>query len=474
MIATAQRRWWPLGAPLALILAMALVVEMKASPLQPGMFLVLAAQVAMLFLAFVHRPVWLLASLIVGQLTSANYMVAVGGLQFSVKLLWTVAAPVLLLPFLARFGLDMGPRSRRLIIPLVIFFALTLLSNAIYTDLGYTFKYFRQTAFWLVTVFLFPTLAKEEKDVKLLSAVVLITGTISGALAVMQHYSLWGSWTLILSPSIKAEFGNRAPGLAGAPPQLSWGLATILIILMGVFFLSGVKGKRAWWLAISGLALTAGLYFTYTRAAPWALAAGGLAVGLFFTGRLKREFLLAVLLMGAGFWWYTGMIGNRYSNSFTEDQSGASRLVLWQAGIKIAMDHPVLGMGHRDFETTSVEYQAAINPYYLQLQQAGEALGAQKVHNDFLNVWLSFGSPALLLLLFLFGTVFWNFIEAFRRARSPFVKGLSLGCAGAVVTYAVNSFIHNVMDSTALFFVLAGLSLALTRLAWKSADQDER
>jgi O-antigen ligase len=217
-----------------------------------------------------------------------------------------------------------------------------------------------------------------------------------------------------------------------------------------------------------------GLYFTYTRSAPPALGLGALAMGLFFTGRLRREFLLAILVLAAGFFWFTDMRGNRYDRGFTDDQSGASRLVLWQAGIKTAMDNPLLGVGHRDFEVVSLEYSSSIDPYYLELQNAGQALGKEKVHNDFLNVWLSFGTPAFLLFLFLLGAVFWNFIEAFRQAGSPFLKALSLGCAGTVVAYAVASFLHNVMDSSGQLFILAGLSLALTRLACRGSSVSER
>jgi len=471
MIATAQRAWWPLAVPLAVILAMVLVAVMMVSPLPPGTTLVLTAQVLMALLAFVHRPVWLLASLTVGQLTSANYMVALGGLEVSTKLVWTVAAPVLLLPLVARFGLDLGPRAGRLIAPMVIFFALTMLSNAIYTDPGYTFKYFRYTAFWLVTVFLFPILAREERDIKLLSVVVLIAGTISGVLAVIQHYSLW-AWRFAIAPTFGEDFGHRVFGLAEAPPQLTWGLAPIVVALIGVFFLSGIRGIKAWCMVVSGLAMSLGMYFSYTRTAPYAVAAGGLAMGLFFAGRLRREFLLALLLAGAGFWWYTDMQGNRYDNtSFTEDRSGATRMVFWQAGLNIVKDNPVLGMGHRDYEKTSVEYENTISAGYLAAFEAGQSLGTAPVHNDFLNIWLSFGTPAFLLFLLLFGAVFWNFIEAFRRADSPFLKGLSLGGAGAVAAYAVNAFLHNIMDSSAVFFILAGLSLALTRLAWKTPEK---
>ncbi len=474
MIATARREWWVyLGVPLGALLAVGLGVGLLASPLRPVIYLLLVAQGAM-FLLFFKRPVWILASLVVGQLTMANYMSGLGGIQFSNKLIWAIAALLIAVPLLARSKVDLGPGARRLIPPLLAFIALTVLANATYTDPGYVFKYFRQTAFWLVIVLLFPVLAREERDFKLLAVVALTTGTLSAAVAVMQHFSWGPGWDLLVNPSIQQVFGSRVSGLAEAPPQLTWGLTVILLPVIGVYFAQGVRGGWRWLLPFLALIMGIGLYWTWTRSAPVALGLGGLAMGLFFAGRLRREFLLALLLLGGGFWWYTDMRGNRYDQGFTDNQQGASRLVMWQAGVEIVKDHPFLGIGHRDFQEASTEYRSEIDPYYLELYGAGSLLGRNQVHNDFLNIWLSFGTPAFLLFLFFFGTIFYNFIEAFRRLGSPFLKGLSLGCAGAVAGYADNAFFHNVMDSSALLFILAGLSLALSRLARKRGVEDGR
>ncbi len=469
MITTARRDWrLPLGVPLVAALAMALMIGLTASPLRPAMFLVLVAQ-GLMFLLFIRRLVWLLAALVVSQLTAAGYMVGVGGLQLTTKLLWTMATPILLVPFLARFGLDLGPGAKRVVLPTLAFFALTLLANATYTDMDYTFKYFRQTAFFLAVLLLTPAFVREERDAKLLALVALAVATVSGFLAILQHYAFRGAPVITILPDIIKN--GRVPGLSEGAIQLSYYLPAILLPVIAVYLLQGVRGGGRWLLAFSALVMGLGLYFTWTRSAFVALGAGGLAMGLFFAGRLRREFLLAMLLIGGGFLWYTDIKNNRYDRGFTEDQSGASRLVLWQAGIKTAMDNPLLGVGHRDFEAISLEYSSSIDPYYLELEKAGDTLGRQKVHNDFLNVWLSFGTPAFLLFLFLFGAVFWNFIEAFRTAGSPFLKALSLGCAGALVAYAATSFLHNVMDSSAQLFILAGLSLALTRLARKAPEK---
>jgi len=463
MIATAERRWWPLAVPLAVILGTALLVAMQSSAQRPAMLLVLAVQAAMVLLSF-SRPVWLLGALVVGQLTAANYYMGVGSLQMSTRLLWTVVTPVLMVPYISRFGLDLGPRARRVVLPALAFFALTLLANAVYTDMDYTFKYFRQTAFFLAAILLTPALVREEKDVKILGLVAIAVGTVSGFLAILQHYAFKGAPVITILPDVIKN--GRPAGLTEGAVQLSYYLPTILLPMLSVYLLKGVSSKGRWFLVVPALIMGLAMYFTYTRSAPVALAVGGLAMGLFFTGRLKREYLLVLLLVGGGFWWYTGMKGNRFSMGFTEESSGASRLVLWQAGMKMAMGHPLLGVGHKDFEVASVGYGSSISSYYMELQGAGDILGREKVHNDFLNIWLSFGTLALILFLILLGAVFWNFIEAFRRASGPFLKAFSLGCAGAVAGYAATAFLHNVMDTSAQLFIFAGLSLALTRMAY--------
>ena len=45
------------------------------------------------------------------------------------------------------------------------------------------------------------------------------------------------------------------------------------------------------------------------------------------------------------------------------------------------------------------------------------------------------------------------------------MKGIALGCFGALIAFAVNSSFHNLFTSALTFWILAGTSLALTKLA---------
>ncbi len=58
-----------------------------------------------------------------------------------------------------------------------------------------------------------------------------------------------------------------------------------------------------------------------------------------------------------------------------------------------------------------------------------------------------------------------NFLHALGRFRDPLMKGIALGCFGALVAFAVNSSFHNLFTSALSFWILAGAALAHTKLA---------
>jgi O-antigen ligase len=96
---------------------------------------------------------------------------------------------------------------------------------------------------------------------------------------------------------------------------------------------------------------------------------------------------------------------------------------------------------------------------------AGGVLGKEAPHNDFLRVWLSFGTPALLAFLWAFVGILRNFFDSYQQSSRRFLKSFALGCFAAMMAYAVNAATHNLMDSVSLLWILGGLSIATTKLA---------
>jgi O-antigen ligase len=91
-------------------------------------------------------------------------------------------------------------------------------------------------------------------------------------------------------------------------------------------------------------------------------------------------------------------------------------------------------------------------------------VAGQDPHNDFLNVWLSWGILSLVAYVALFAGTLANLLASLRQ-RDPLLRGVAVGCVGGLVTYAVNSAYHNYLDSSVVLWVYAGLSAALAGLA---------
>jgi O-antigen ligase len=148
----------------------------------------------------------------------------------------------------------------------------------------------------------------------------------------------------------------------------------------------------------------------------------------------------------------------------SNESSAAGRLVLWEAGAQIAMSSPVFGIGGQAFIKDAAEYTTSVS-YNAEVIQPEDVLGVEQPHNDFLRIWVSYGTVALVALIWLMVMIFRNFLIAYRFLQSRLGKGIALGCFAAIVAYSLNAFTHNVIDEVALIWVFAGLSIALCKIA---------
>lgn len=126
------------------------------------------------------------------------------------------------------------------------------------------------------------------------------------------------------------------------------------------------------------------------------------------------------------------------------------------------MDYPIFGIGEGRFEQVSVGYAPDIT--VKSMPSVVGILGQEQPHNDFLRVWLSFGTPDLVAYLVIFVFIFMNFFKGYRESTRKFTKAFSLGCFAAVIAYIVNAATHNLMDTVPLLWILAGLSIAVVKL----------
>jgi O-antigen ligase len=183
----------------------------------------------------------------------------------------------------------------------------------------------------------------------------------------------------------------------------------------------------------------------------------------FLEKRIRGPLVLAVLAVVLA----VVLVGQVHGTRFVtqSDESAASRDVLRQAGIAIALDHPIIGIGAYEFERVSVQYASRIDPAAMERSGAGQDLGQLQPHNDFVYLAACYGIPALLAFIVLLAAVALALRDSYRATSRPFIRALSIGLIGAIVAYLVNAYYHNCLTSMPLIWVLVGLALAVAKLS---------
>jgi hypothetical protein len=164
----------------------------------------------------VRRPVWILAALMVSELTIANYMWEFGGSRISNRLILTLVSIPLIMPHVVQRP-DLGPRTRSMVLVALGFLAVTTFANLVAGDTAYVLKFARYLITGLIALMLAPAAVNSSDDVRDLSLAVLVVSAASALVAVLQHYSQFtdalftrlyhpGSGPTLLTP------GGRAVG----------------------------------------------------------------------------------------------------------------------------------------------------------------------------------------------------------------------------------------------------------------------
>jgi O-antigen ligase len=432
--------------------------------------------VTILFFFGLKKPVWALAALLVSQFTVTSYIIETPlGVDISLRLTILILTLLLLWQSFAQKKVELGPGAKRIIIPAVVFTVLLVASDLIYTDFNFAFKDFRSMVSGLLIIPVFMAAATRSlKDLKTLCAVALIMVSASAFIGILQHYQFLGLGTMTLFPippeqMVDGQF--RVPGMAETELELAFTLPVSIAVVLGVFLARGTDRRYRWLTAISALVMGLALYFTYTRSGLFALVLGLAALFLFLKTRIRGEIILGAALVGIIIIEATGVFSSIYvsgRNQSLQDESSSEREILWQASLAIVKDYPILGIGGNQFTILSPQYSWAVDPALIKQQEeywSYRTLGNQKPHNDFLMIWVSYGTIALAVYIWFFFSVLRNCLNSARTTNKRFVRGLAIGLAAGLVSYTANSFYHNLLAGMPLLWIIAGFSVALAKFS---------
>ncbi len=279
---------------------------------------------------------------------------------------------------------------------------------------------------------------------------VLGTTLLLGAIAlVLSAYQLNGheAW-LMLGRSQAIQYIGRASGFFGNPNSLAALYVLIIPPLLSLAWRRGADGVRRVACGYVALALMAGLVLTLSRGG-WLALAIALVCWPWFVGewRWKRRALasagvLAAVVLGALTVWATLPSARARIERLAGDHGEKSRVILWQASLKMTAGSPLLGVGAGSFNTVFEKHRPE-----------GFLNNPQWAHNDFLNILSDYGIVGFALLFGGIGAIAWrsrrrgslppsHAITDDARAAASFTRALGIGLLAFACASLVDFHTH--------------------------------
>lgn len=131
------------------------------------------------------------------------------------------------------------------------------------------------------------------------------------------------------------------------------------------------------------------------------------------------------------------------------DKSSQTRLILWDAAIKMTLDYPLLGGGFQTFPVMKDQY-------------ATEPTRENDNHNMFLYIASQMGIPALIVFLVLILRMAWIGLQVHRSGNDSFARTIGLGAIGtAAGVLGINMFGSRMTDVAVMAYVWITLAVVI-------------
>lgn len=242
-------------------------------------------------------------------------------------------------------------------------------------------------------------------------------------------------------------YDGRLAAWYASPNYLAFFLAPG-ILLASYFFASPRLAKRRFFLSLlrlSIVALAAALFLTRSYEV-WVSVCAALIIFLFLDKRAlpswRKKLAASLLLIGVFSLFIFFESGSEKWQSlaaFDERSSLASRLMIWEAAVRIIADHPFFGIGIGRFQETYLSYQQYFPPY---LEWA-----VPQPHNLYLALWLQTGLMGLLGFGFLITVWLWKMTAWLCAETSGYENGYAKRTHALLVSLLVSLLILGLVDT---------------------------
>lgn len=239
-------------------------------------------------------------------------------------------------------------------------------------------------------------------------------------------------------------FAFRNWGVTGAPGWFhnsgEFGIQMCIFLPLSVEFFLGTRQYWNRWIRWLLLAFPVTAVGSIVASSSRGALVGAGLVGCWWVARSKRRVrtIIAMVLLGAITW---AVVPPEQKARFTtagEDRTSTTRIERWEAGLKMANERPVFGIGYANWAA-----------YYGPLS-----------HNIFVEALAELGYTGLLAFLALITVTFVlnaRTRKLARRLRSPFMMHAAYGLDGALIGFIGSGFFV-----TVLYYPYFWINLAMT------------
>jgi O-antigen ligase len=292
----------------------------------------------------------------------------------------------------------------------------------------------------------------------------LLAGALLLSVAVMALYALVqegrGSNFVLFVPR-PDQYAMRASGAYLCPNHFAslLGMAMPLALAIAVRRPMGLPLRliAGYTFAVAAVALV----LSQSRSG-WIGVSAGLAVTCFLLGLrsgLRRALLAlaaaaaALAVAGASVWLLSPAVQERVRDAL----SGNIRLALWGDTLDIVKARPWLGHGGGSFRWVYPHFQ----------KRLGEFIDPEHAHNDYLELVVAHGIPALLAAAAVAAAIFAALVRAVRRDDRGIGAALAAGAAGALAA----AMVHALFDFNLNVFANVQALAMMVGVAWAACDR---
>lgn len=372
----------------------------------------------------------------------------------AVAILFSIAASQILMGIgIAAFLLSRERvRLPRPALPLALFLALTLISLVASGDPRAGLPQVKKLYVYLMLALVYSVVRRMPESRNLLLACCAVAGADS-ILGIFQFIQKWREAQILQEDFYNYYLPARITGFMSHWMTFSGEQMLVLVILIAFLLFGNRPSSRiaqALWLLGAG-AMSVALVLGDTRST-W-LAAFGATLYLAWSRR-KLLALAVPLIVLAGFTLAPQSIRERASSILRPHgdlDSNEFRVVVWKTGLRMIRAHPLLGLGPEMVHKHFYEWLPPDAPRPLPPGYYGH------LHSIYIHYAAERGIPAVLMLMWMFGMMLFDFTRALRRlppGRGDARFLLHAGVACVIAVMIEGAFELNMGDSEVLTMFL--------------------